>query len=60
VNAHSSDVSTSFTTDPEDTQIFFGIEFKELAFVNGSDSQLSLNSRDSKRRDELEECRYYK
>lgn len=49
VHAKSSDIGTSLTADPEDTQVAVIVEFDELALVDGSDTELTLNGRDQRR-----------
>ena len=46
MHAHCSDVGTSFTTDPEDTEVLFRVEFDEFTLVDSSNSELSLDSGD--------------
>jgi hypothetical protein len=48
VDTESSDVCTSFARDPENSQLPVVVEFQQLALVNGSDTQLSLDSRDER------------
>jgi hypothetical protein len=42
-------VSTSFTADPEDSQVSIIIELEELALVNSTDTKLTLDSRNKRR-----------
>lgn len=49
VNTECSDVGTSLTADPEDTEVSVVIELDELALVDGSDTELTLNGRDQRR-----------
>jgi len=48
MDAHGSDVGTSFTADPENTHVLFRIIFEKFALVDGSDSEFSLNGGDSR------------
>ena len=48
VNTECSDVGTSLTADPEDTEVSVVIELDELALVNGSDTELTLDGRDQR------------
>jgi hypothetical protein len=47
MNTHSSDVCTSFTTDPENSKVLFLIELEQLAFIDSSDSEFSLDGSNS-------------
>lgn len=47
VDAHGSDVCTSFAGNPEDGEVLFLIKLEKFAFINGSDSQLSLDGSNS-------------
>jgi hypothetical protein len=49
VNTECSDVGTSLTADPEDTEVSVVIELDELALVDGSDTELTLDGRDQRR-----------
>lgn len=49
-----SNVRSSFARDPEDGEMTVVVEFDEVALVDGSDSQLSLDGRNEGR--SLEEC----
>jgi hypothetical protein len=49
VNTESTDVGTSLTADPEDTKVTLVIELVELALVDGTDTELTLDSRDERR-----------
>ena len=46
MDTHGSDVSSSFAGNPKDTEAFFVVVFDELGFVNGSDTQLTLDGGD--------------
>jgi hypothetical protein len=48
MHAHGSDVGTSLAGDPEDTKVLFLIELNKFAFINSSDTQLSLDGSNSK------------
>lgn len=48
VHTESSDVGTGLTADPEHTKMSVIIKLVELALVNGSDTQLSLDGRDQR------------
>ena len=54
MHAKSSDVRASFTADPEDTEVTVIVELDQLALVDGSDTQLSLDGRNERR--SLEQC----
>jgi hypothetical protein len=49
VNTECSDVGTSLTADPEDTEVTVVVELDELALVDGSDTELTLDGRDQRR-----------
>jgi hypothetical protein len=49
VNTESTDVGTSLTADPEDTKVTLVIELVQLALVDGTDTELTLDSRDERR-----------
>lgn len=49
VHAKSTDIGTSLTADPEDTKVAIIVEFDELALVNRSDTQLTLDGGDERR-----------
>lgn len=49
VNTECSDVGTSLTADPEDTEVSVVVELDELALVDGSDTELTLDGRDQRR-----------
>lgn len=49
MNTQSSNVRPCFARDPEDGQMALIVKFNELAFVNCSDTKLSLDSRDQRR-----------
>lgn len=49
VNAHGSNVSTGFTTQPEDTHISLLVVIKKLRFINSSYSQFLLDGRNERR-----------
>jgi hypothetical protein len=49
VNTECSDVGTSLTADPEDTEVTIVVELDELALVDGSDTELTLDGRDQRR-----------
>lgn len=44
-----SDVGTGFARHPEDSQLTVVVEFKQLALVDGTDTQLTLNGGDERR-----------
>jgi len=46
VDAESSDIGTGLAADPEDTQVSVIVELDELALVDGSDTELTLDGRD--------------
>lgn len=46
VNAEGSDIGTGLAADPEDTQVSVIVELDELALVDGSDTELTLDGRD--------------
>jgi hypothetical protein len=48
VNAESTDVGTSFAADPENTKLPLIVEFVELALVDGTDTELTLDSGDKR------------
>jgi hypothetical protein len=48
VHTESTDVGTGLTADPENTQVALIVEFVKLALVNGSDTELSLDSGDQR------------
>jgi hypothetical protein len=48
VNTECSDVGTSLTADPEDTEVSVVVELDELALVDGSDTELTLDGRDQR------------
>jgi hypothetical protein len=43
MNAKGSDIGSSFTTDPEDTEMTIIVELDNFALVNGSNTELSLD-----------------
>jgi hypothetical protein len=45
VNAESTDISTGLTRDPEDTEVALLIVLNELGLVDGTDTELTLDSR---------------
>jgi hypothetical protein len=49
VNAKSSNISSSLTADPEHGKVSIIVELVELAFVDRSDTKLTLDSRDQRR-----------
>lgn len=49
VHAKSSNIGTGLAADPEDTQVAVIVKLDKLALVNGSDTELTLNSRDQGR-----------
>lgn len=49
VNTESTHVGTSFTRGPEDGEMAVVVEFKQLAFVDSTNTQLTLDSRDKRR-----------
>lgn len=48
VDTECTDVGTSLARDPEDTKLSLVVELVKLALVDGSDTELSLNSRDER------------
>jgi hypothetical protein len=48
VNTEGSNISTSLAADPEDTEVSVVVELDELALVNGSDTELTLDGRDQR------------
>ena len=54
MHAERSNVRSSFARDPEDGEMTVVVEFDEVALVDGSDSQLSLDGGNERR--SLEEC----
>jgi hypothetical protein len=48
VNTESTDVGTSLTADPEDTKVTLVVELVELALVDGTDTELTLDGRDER------------
>lgn len=48
VNTECSDVGTSLTADPENTEVSVVVELDELALVDGSDTELTLDGRDQR------------
>jgi hypothetical protein len=51
-----SDIGTSFTRDPEDTQVSLVVVFEHLGFVDRSDTQLTLDGGDQGRSLEQGTC----
>lgn len=49
VDAESTDVGSSLARDPEDGEVAVVVELDELALVDGSDSELTLDGRDEGR-----------
>ena len=49
VDAHGSDVRSSLARDPEDAQVALLVVLNKLGFVNGTDTKLTLHSRDEGR-----------
>ena len=49
VNTESTHVSTSLTRGPEDGEVAVVVKLEQLAFVDGTDTQLTLDSRDERR-----------
>jgi hypothetical protein len=49
VNTESTDVGTSFTADPEDTEVALVVELITGALVNCTDTELALDGRDQGR-----------
>lgn len=49
VNTESTHVGTSFTRGPEDGEMAVVVEFEQLAFVDSTNTQLTLDSRDKRR-----------
>lgn len=49
VNTQGSDVSPSFTAHPKDTQVALIVELVELALVDGTDTELTLDGRNKRR-----------
>jgi hypothetical protein len=49
VNTESTDVGTSLTADPEDTEVALIVELVQLALVDGTDTELTLDGRDQGR-----------
>lgn len=45
VNAKSSNICTGFTAHPEDTQVPVVVKFNNSAFVDSTDTKLSLDGR---------------
>ena len=50
MDTHGSDVSTSFATEPVDGHISFLVEFEQLDFMDGSDSEFLLNGSNAMRK----------
>ena len=48
VNAKSTDVGTSLAADPEDTKLPLVVELVELALVDGTDTELTLDGGDER------------
>lgn len=48
MDAQRSDIGTSLAADPEHTQVSVIVKFDELALVDGSDTQLTLDGRDQR------------
>lgn len=48
VDTESTDVGTSLTADPEDTEVALVVELVVLALVNGTDTELALDGRDKR------------
>lgn len=48
VHAEGTDVSTSLTADPEDTEMAVVVELQQLNLVDGSDTELTLDSGDQR------------
>jgi len=46
MHAQCSDVGTRLAADPEDTQLAVVVELDQLALVDRTDTELTLNSRD--------------
>lgn len=44
-----SDICSCLAADPEDTEMALIVELQEFEFVNGTDTQLTLDSRDQRR-----------
>lgn len=49
VNTQSTNVSSRLAADPENTKVSVIVELEKLAFVDGSDTKLALDSRDKRR-----------
>lgn len=49
VHAKSTDIGTSLTADPEDTEVALIVKLDELALVDSSDTELTLDGRDQRR-----------
>lgn len=49
VDAESTDVGTGFARDPEDAEVTVVVELDELGLVDGTDTELTLDSRDQGR-----------
>lgn len=49
MNAESTDVGTSLAADPEDAKMAFVVKLVQLALVDGTDTELALDSRDKRR-----------
>jgi hypothetical protein len=48
VDTEGTDVGTSLTADPEDTEVALIVELVVLALVNGTDTELTLDGRDQR------------
>lgn len=48
MDTQGTDVGTSFARHPEDTELSLVVELVRLAFVDGSDTELSLDGRDER------------
>ena len=46
MNTHGSDVSSSFTGDPEDSKSLLVVVFEQVRLVDGSDTKLTFDSGD--------------
>lgn len=49
VHAECTDIGSSLTADPEDTEVAVVVELDQLALVNGTDTQLTLDGGDQRR-----------
>lgn len=49
VDAEGTNIRSSFTADPEDTEVTIIVEFDQLGLVDGADTELTFDGRDERR-----------